>query len=214
MEIFRFILLIIHVVGGYTALVSGAISMISIKGSNVHNISGRLFYISMLLVSFSALTLSLISSNTFLLHVGIFVFYQVVAGWRSVRYKNLYPGYFDLLLLLAAILNLIFMLKSGVIVLMVFGGISALLVFIDLRMYTHMLRGVQLPKLSWMRRHIGMMMGGYIGTLTAFIVVNISLPGYSVLLWLLPTIILVPLMQYWTWKYTTAPLKSKKSIVL
>ena len=46
-----------------------------------------------------------------------------------------------------------------------------------------------------------MMMGAYIGAITAFLVVNIHDFEPAWLIWLLPTFILVPLMRFWTWKY-------------
>jgi len=45
-----------------------------------------------------------------------------------------------------------------------------------------------------------MMLGGYISTCTAFLVVNFTEVQYPVLVWLLPTIIGTPLIAYWTRK--------------
>jgi hypothetical protein len=86
-------------------------------------------------------------------------------------------------------------------VLLVFGAISIFLVLQDINTQLLLRKAKELRKLSWLRKHIGMMMGAYIGTLTAFLVVNINDFQPAWLLWLLPTFILVPLMRFWTKKY-------------
>jgi cadmium resistance protein CadD (predicted permease) len=87
-------------------------------------------------------------------------------------------------------------------VLLVFGSISVYLSIGDIIMYTKVLRGKQLKGTHWLARHIGMMMGAFIATVTAFVVVNIRFVQPEWIPWLLPTALGVPLMQYWIWKYT------------
>lgn len=193
--------LLLHIAAGYTALTSGTLIMIFRKATATHVRIGRVFFASMLLVSLSALVLSLLKDRDFLLHVGIFVLYQVVAGWRSVRDRSLRPKAVDLLLLTAALANAVAMLRTGHIVLIVFAGISFLLVGQDLLWYYfHMKKGRPVG-LRWLSRHLGMMIGAFIGTVTAFLTVNIQWEGPIWILWLGPTFVLVPLMQYWDWKY-------------
>lgn len=195
-----------HIITGYTALTAGTSIMILKKGDRRHQLIGRVFYLTMLAVSASALVLAGLKSNMFLVHIAIFVLYQNVAGRRSVKKKSLLPNVWDILLLVAALVNGILMLFAGNPVLMVFGGISVFLVFNDLRIYYRLHRKKQMPKLGWKARHIGMMMGAYIGALTAFLVVNVSLSGWpGIVLWLAPTAVFVPLMQWWTWKFTMEP---------
>lgn len=57
------------------------------------------------------------------------------------------------------------------------------------------------PK-AWLKQHIGMMMGSFIATITAFLVVNINWIYPEWIVWLSPTIILVPVMMFWTRKFT------------
>jgi len=47
-----------------------------------------------------------------------------------------------------------------------------------------------------------MMLGAYISTFTAFLVVNIQSENYAYLIWLMPTFIGTPLIVFWTMKYT------------
>lgn len=71
----------------------------------------------------------------------------------------------------------------------VFGGIALLRVWQTTRSF----RTLPDDKAYWLYAHIIGMWGGYIATLTAFLVVNVHfLP--SVLVWLLPTVVGVPLI--------------------
>lgn len=84
---------------------------------------------------------------------------------------------------------------------MVFGGISAILCIGQIKLFVATIKKQEVSKTLWLRQHIGMMMGTYIATITAFIVVNVNDFKPAWLLWLAPTAILVPLMIYWTKKY-------------
>lgn len=200
------IFLFIHILTGFTALLFGTILMFIKKGGRKHVLLGRIFFWSMMFVVLSALYLAIAKNNAFLLAVGIFVFYQAFAGMRSANRKSIPGKWFDIAVLIIALINAGFMILTGNIVLIVFAIITFLLGFIDLRSYYLVSQNKDLPKLAWLARHIGMMMGSYIGTLTAFLVVNIQLANNQWIIWLGPTILFVPLMRYWTWKYT-----SKKS---
>jgi hypothetical protein len=71
----------------------------------------------------------------------------------------------------------------------VFAGIGIMMVFQDFRNY----RGYSKIKNQWMLCHLQRMIGSFIAALTAFLVVNNNiLPG--IVAWLLPTIILVPVI--------------------
>jgi hypothetical protein len=202
MDTTKLITLILHITGGYLALGFGLAAMVSPKGRRMHRISGSVFYYSMLIVGFTSLVLSLIIDSSFMLHIGIFVLYQNYGGRKALQIKTLKPDWLDFTTVSIALVNGIFMIISMNIVLLVFGAISLLLTTGDLMTYRKVLKGVPIPRLAWLRKHIGMMIGAYIGTITAFLVVNTPSfePGW--LIWLAPTFILVPLMRYWTHKYT------------
>lgn len=173
------------------------------KGNKRHRLLGRVFYYSMVIVSISSVFLSVYKDLMFLFHIAIFVFYQAHAGFRSAHNKSLKPTWFDFLMVPVAFLNGLLMIKSLNPVLVIFGAISLLLVYLDLKIFYSTMRDKPLKKLTWLSRHIGMMIGAYIGSVTAFLVVNINAAGfYSLIIWLGPTIILVPLMRYWVYKYT------------
>jgi uncharacterized membrane protein len=202
MEWLNKILLGFHIVAGNLALICGLISMISKKGKLLHRRAGIIFFYSMIAVTISSIYLSIVKDIPFLLHIGIFVFYQTYNGWRTLKIKSQHPSIFDWILQLIALVNGIFMMVSMQIVLLVFGGISLFLVFNDVRLFINVYRGNAIPRMTWLVRHIGNMIGAFIGALSAFLVVNFSFPGPYWIVWLAPTIIFVPLMRYWTWVYT------------
>jgi hypothetical protein len=206
MQFFLKTLLVLHIFTGFLALLFGFIAIIVKKGGKVHRLVGKIFFFSMLGVTASALLISLIKKNQFLLFIAIFSFYQNYMGYRALKEKSLEPLPIDWLVLIVGSVNALFMLCSFNIVLMVFGTINLLLVSGNFRVNILLGRKKALPPLTWLKRHIGMMIGAYIATVTAFIVVNdkwfVSPLVPSWLPWLLPTIVLGPLIVYFTKKFT------------
>lgn len=205
METLHTAALILHVIAGFTALLTGTAILIIRKGGRVHRQAGLVFFIALIAVSFSAITLSLIRPNAFLFMIGAFTLYQGLSGYRAVKVRLRHTGAWDLLITLLGVANAVAMCISGQVVLMVFGGISVSLVIGDLRVYASTLRGKPVPKLTWLQRHIGHMMGSYIATVTAFLVVNFSSSPLGVLIWFAPTVVIVPLIFIWTRRYVARP---------
>jgi uncharacterized membrane protein len=201
MEYFKIFLLVVHIIGGYVALSVGGIILLLQKGNTLHQKLGRIFYAAMMAVVVSALVLAPLRPSWFLFHIGVFVGYQTWAGYRSVKDKSLRPNRADYIIFISAIINGIWMLQYMQVVLMVFGGISLILSAIDVVRNVKLWKGKPLPVKDWLARHIGMMMGAYIGAFTAFLVVNITTMQPPWVLWLAPTIVLVPLLAYWQRKY-------------
>src|SRR5690606_36448787 len=148
--------LILHIVAGYLALVSGAFIFMAEKGTGRHRRVGKIFHYSMYIIVVTALILAVVRKIPFLLHVAAFVFYQNLAGFRSVRFPLLRPAVIDWFVLILALGNAVFMLASGNPVLLVFGGISMALIAGDIRNYYRILWQKQsLHKKTWLKRHIG-----------------------------------------------------------
>lgn len=203
------IALIVHILTGSLALLTGLLAIVFRKGFSKHRIAGLIYFYSMILVCISAISISLLKHQDFLLHIGIFSGYLVFSGYRSILDKTFSARWFDWILLLISLVNAAFMLLSMNVILMVFGGIGFALSLGDLRFFVMKIRNKEIPKTQWLVRHIGMMLGAYISTFTAFLVVNITNVEYPMLVWLLPTFIGTPLIAYWTRR----TLKPKTSVV-
>ena len=206
MDIFLQYTLVLHILSGYTALMCGAVAMSTVKGGKRHRKWGLVFYYSMIVVSATAIVMAFAKNIDFLLYIGIFVLYQNFGGRKALRNKSQIPDIIDWVILAIAFVNGVAMMYTMEIVLLVFGGITMVLVATDLRLYIPALRGKKHPPKAWLSKHIGMMMGAYIGTLTAFLVVNVQFQPHWIV-WLGPTIILVPLMRFWTVKYTKSTVR-------
>lgn len=211
MEIFLKILLAFHILSGFTALTTGCIAMIVVKGGKVHRLFGKIFFYSMLAVTASALIISVIKHNQFLFLIAIFSFYNNYMGYRAVKNKSLQPSQRDWAVLFLGAVNTFFMIYAMNVVLIVFGLINLTLVIRTCRTYIQVTQKRELSPLSWLKYHIGMMMGAYTATITAFVVVNsgafefLELPYW--LPWFLPAAVLTPLSIYFTRKYTGRKIK-------
>lgn len=208
MDLLYPVFLALHIAAGSTALLAGTTAMVSGKGNRRHRTGGRIFYHAMNVTAVSALILSLIHPSLFLFCIGIFSFYQNFAGYRAVRRKSVKAERVDFIVLSLSILNTAVMLVSGYLILVVFGGISTLIVLRHIRAQVHIKKSGEQAS-AWIRMHIGMMIGAFISAVTAFLVVNIKLsagPSWlPLLLWLTPTIILVPLMSVYNRRYAEEP---------
>jgi ABC-type enterochelin transport system permease subunit len=107
----------------------------------------------------------------------------------------------DWSIIVIAFVNGVAMLLSMQLILVVFGIFGSYFAMKDAKLFYDIVNKKELQKNTWIIRHIGMMLGGYIATFTAFLVVNVSLESLPWLPWLLPTIIGTPLIAYWTRKY-------------
>ena len=205
-------LLIIHVAAGVISLVTGLISILSLKGSKVHKKSGKIYFYSMTIVFVTAIIIASYRFNRFLFLIAFLSYYSVFAGVRKLRLKNLHknqkPKWYDWTAgIINGIANLFFIglgiyysiengFFSGGALLSVGFGVGGLLIsYVNLKPF------IIKPNKSyhWYLSHIGNMFGGYIATSTAFLSTLIS--KYEImnpfLGFALPSIIGVPLLIYW-----------------
>ena len=205
-------LLIIHVAAGVISLVTGLISILSLKGSKVHKKSGKIYFYSMTIVFVTAIIIASYRFNRFLFLIAFLSYYSVFTGVRKLRLKNLHknqkPKWYDWTAgIINGIANLFFIglgiyysiengFFSGGALLSVGFGIGGLLIsYVNLKPF------IIKPNKSyhWYLSHIGNMFGGYIATSTAFLSTLIS--KYEImnpfLGFALPSIIGVPLLIYW-----------------
>lgn len=207
LQIFFNILLGIHITGGAIGLFAGSYTMLTQKGTQLHRQIGIVFFYALLISAVVALPMSYLHSNYFLLIVGVFTSYLLLTGKRYLAKKTTEDvSNMDWLLCFIMLLFgagfiawgsylILHKINFGT-VLLVLGIFSMLLVWQDNRNF----KGRSLIKNYGLTNHIQRMIGAYIASITAFIVVNNSiLPG--VVAWLLPTAILVPVLIKWSRKY-------------
>ncbi len=202
MEIYS-ILLTLHIISGFTALIIGLVPMIGQKGSTRHIVSGKIYFWASFGVFLTSSSMFFFKPDEllFLLLVGIFSFYQTFSGARIVRYKNPQKRIAPLDwsvggLVLIAGLSMIFLggrsLYTGIVGLgilyLVFGTLCTGLALMDLKDFYQRHIGDWPEKRHWLFRHVSRMGGSYIATFTAFCVVNVDfLPNLVV--WLSPGVI-------------------------
>ncbi len=180
-------LLYTHITGGTAALILGFIAMSTKKGQRLHKTSGKGYLLGMLLAIISALVMCVLKPNPFLFSIAIFTAYMMYTGWRSIQNKLFEALWYDWLMSIAAIITGVWMITQMMVVLMVFGGITAAMGVQDALLYYR--SRTQTPKkLSWLQTHIGRMIGSYIATSTAVLVVNVQIQPYWVP-WLAPTVV-------------------------
>ena len=196
LESFLRAMLMIHIVGGTTALTSGLVAMFTLKGSKLHRLAGKIYFWGMTAVFVGAVIVALGHDKPFLLMVGFFSYYMTVRGYRVLSLKQLskpalldwfimsVSGIFLLALLSWGIYSLINGFSMGIVAL-TFSGIGLSFLFIDVRNFIRPPK----EKMHWWFTHIGSMGGSYISAVTAFIVVNIQFQQFNWVLWILPAMI-------------------------
>lgn len=218
MELFLKILVIIHVIAGAGSLIFGAIAFSLRKNTPKHKPIGKIYFWCMTVVFITAMIVSVAKSLLFLFLIGIFSYYSTIIAYRSLRLKNLHKGQkplkIDWFIEITAGLTFLGMVALGILVFiknqsyaglipLIFGVFGLLSVRTNIKLLT------QKPKetLYWLKKHIGHMMGSYIGALTAFLVNQTEyIPINSTLLWFLPTLIIVPVMRIEMKKIKSVPI--------
>jgi uncharacterized membrane protein len=214
MEKVHAILLFLHICAGSIGLIAGSINLIRRKSGLRHRQIGRVFTYAMLIAGGTAISLAWINPNPFLVIVGLFTIYLVGTGYRYILLRSKQeprkPEVLDLMLIVGmALAGIVFIVLGSIhlfqgnlfgIVYLVFGSVGLLFVRGDIINY----RGRSAIFNYWQTAHLQRMIGGYIASLTAFLVVNYNffpniIPGW--LFWLLPSIILTPLIIIWSRKY-------------
>jgi uncharacterized membrane protein len=210
MEQFFKVFLILHIIGGGLGLLAGTYNMFAKKGDKIHQNIGKIFTYSMLTSAISALILATMHNNPFLLTVGVFTIYLTGTAWRYLSLKKLADGQNPLwidwaLVGFMLIFSLIF-IYMGVMTLINgsnFGIVPIIFALVGIRFsmndYNNFQGKVKM-KNYWLIEHLQRMIGAYIASVTAFIVVNAP-SAWGVIPWIAPTLIIVPFIIIWGRKY-------------
>jgi uncharacterized membrane protein len=217
MELFA-IFRILHIIAGFAALFVFWIPMVTKKGGKLHNRVGWVYVAAMSVVAVSAFYMGVyriffdtqagverVSFSWFLIFISILSAASSWYGIRVLRFKKRKEAHRNNLDLFVSIL----LLASGV-------GIGIYGLRIGSALITYfpllglLLGGIQLnywlrkptKRMHWYFEHFGGMIACCISTVTAFTVFGaprlLNIDSTNLLLWLLPTLILVPVMMGFT----------------
>ena len=202
-------LLFIHILAGSISLVAAAFAVVSSKGKKAHIIAGRTYFWGMAVIFLTAIPMSIASSNVFLFLIAIFSFYLAYAGMRFARNRTGTANFFDWVAIGLMVLSGVIMLflatnyfmnnNSQYITLTVFGFIAISLGYTDFRGY----RNKSAIGKQRIARHLTNMLAGTIAVITAVLVTNIYIEPVFIL-WILPTIVITPIIFWWNRKYTVS----------
>ena len=198
-------LLLIHILAGTIALLAAAFAICSEKGKKIHIAAGRTYYWGMVGIFLTALPMSIITSNVFLFLIAFFSFYLAFAGRRFAQNRKGIASTVDWIavgLMIAAglgmwVLAVFYSIEnnSQYITLTVFGFIAIALGYTDYKTYKRQ----EATGKKRIARHLSNMMGGTIAVVTAVLVVNVNMEPQW-LPWVLPTLLITPVIIYWNWK--------------
>jgi uncharacterized membrane protein len=203
--------LILHIAGGFLALIAGLLAMYSKKGGRTHKKAGRYFFGGMTATACSAVILSFIHPNMFLFMVAIFSYQLSSMGYRILRLKKIgngqmKPEMVDWMITVIPTVAGFWFLISGIWQISSgqnFGWVKVVFGFLAIRFaFIFIMRFYRAPrnKMFWMFVHLQSFGGAYIATATAFLVVNVDvLPG--LVLWLGPSFIGTFVIVYVSGKY-------------
>lgn len=191
----------IHIGFGSIALGGMLLAWLSKKGGKWHRLGGKAYVYSMALALIVATIVAVATFNLFLGLIGLFSAYLVYTGWRvaSVRDGICSPidrGATILMMVVALLMGAygVWMLVGGnslgiaLIAFGFFGGLPALEDW----------RNAAWPKgKERIVLHLNRMGAGTIATLTAVFVVNVK-ASPAFIAWLLPSVVIVPLIIYFT----------------
>lgn len=199
-----------HVAAGVVALVAGAGALATEKGGRRHRTAGKLYVASMGVVVATVVPLFAVDPSffrTFLLLVAVFSGYFAFSGYRALSRKRPADGaapvdWAGAVLVLAACLALggwgLTLIAGG----NSFGAVMAVFGAIGVAVGAGDLRTFRAGGDGWLVGHLSRMVGAYIATATAVAVVNLAGTAAPTLVaWLGPTAIGVPLILYWQAKY-------------
>jgi len=211
MEKFLQPLLVIHIAAGSTALLAGIAAIIFKKGMKGHNLSGKIYYWSMLVIGITAFGIAIPKGNMFLLMIGGFSTYMTLTGYRFLQFrrnKALPFGFWDYSLIVIGFTTLIipsiYFTQVGWVKIggfgLVFGVFGLILTGMLLGDLSIGKKLSTYPSAWFLQMHISRMMGAFIATVTAFLVQNWQTDPVFIA-WLLPTVVFTPLIIYYQRKF-------------
>lgn len=202
----------LHIAAGTIAVLAGVGALVTSKGGWRHRQAGKAFLVSMGVVVATVFVLVILNPTSFriiLTLVAIFSGYLAFSGYRMLSRKRPTDTAHRLdwaaagCVILACLglglwgINWVLGGRSFGIVMTIFGAIGIAFGTLDMRIFQADESG------DWMVSHLQRMIGAFIATVSAVSAVNFtSMLGIGAWLW--PTAVGVPLIYYWSNKYSTA----------
>jgi uncharacterized membrane protein len=201
----------LHIAGGTVALFAGVGALVTTKGGWRHRQAGKVFLLSMGVIVGTVFILLPLNPTLFriiLTLVAIFSGYLAFSGYRALSRKRprqtanevdwIAAGSVVFACLGLSVWGIIWFLdgRSFGIVMLVFGGIGIAFGTMDIYLF----RASEAKE--WRVNHLQRMIGAFIATVSAVSAVNLT-PVIGITAWLWPTILGVPLIYYWSKKYST-----------
>ncbi len=213
METIFNVFLVLQIVSGSIALMTGGVNMFRKKGNITHRKVGKTFFIAMIVAGISCLAISYLRPNYFLFIVGILTLYMVASGQFYLKYKTqrspgiIFLGWTMTVLMLFAglvfidegILSVIKSDSNGF-TYMILGVLALFFVRQDFKNY----RNKSVIKNYWLVAHFQRMTGSFVATLTALLIINIKYfltPIPNTAYFIIPTVIFIPIIIRWRGKY-------------
>ena len=107
-------ILLVHIGGGLSGLLSGAATLCFRKGSQRHRVAGNVFVVSMIIMAVAAVYLAIGKHDTGNIIGGVMTFYFVTTAWLTARRRNGGTSIFDWVALAFALTFAAFMLTTGI----------------------------------------------------------------------------------------------------
>ncbi|MBE2289060.1 MAG: carboxypeptidase-like regulatory domain-containing protein [Chitinophagaceae bacterium] len=200
MELYKGLLLL-HIAAGTVALLCGAAALMAVKGRKGHKQTGTVYNYCMYVVGVSALVMTTLKFNPFLLSISVFTLYLTFSGMRAMQYWRegrptltfrgklpyILAAGTALFMILYPVALMVIARTAFVPVLSIFGGIMLVLSIKDLQVLGDETTTGKQNRI-WLMQHIGKMSGSYIAAITAFLVNNVSIRP-SWIIWILPTVV-------------------------
>ena len=200
----QLILLAVHIAAGSVSLATAGVALVTAKGGRWHVLAGRIYAVGMTIVFVTAIPLSIFADSIFLFLIALFSFYLVFAGWRFARNRIRRAHPMDWIAVSAIGITGLAMWGYAVVLalgsssqwvtLVVFGGIALALALADAKFHRDQPGGQRR-----VARHLTNMMAGTIATITAVTVVNVEMNPVW-LPWILPTVVITPLIIWWNFR--------------
>ena len=106
-------LVFLHIFAGSIALLAGTISFLAKKGANTHRKAGKVFVISMVLMTLSGALLAFINDEMLNMVAGLVTFYLVCTAFVAARTKTFRPNLPNVLLAFLGLLVGVYAVLTG-----------------------------------------------------------------------------------------------------